>query len=199
MSGRTHLLRRDDTALVVIDVQKRINAVMADQSHLPRLQVLMDSCSALEVPIVITEQYPKGLGHTVTSLEDRAGAPPVAKNTFSCAREPATRSAIEGLGRRQILVTGIETHVCVLQTALDLLQAGYEIHVPHDAVNSRRPADKEWALRRLEAAGVVVTTSESALFEMLERCGTDDFKTVAGLIKKVSVEPPPDRPAGMGS
>lgn len=187
MSGRTHLLRRDDTVLLVIDVQERINAVMADQHHLPRLEVLMDSCAALGVPIVVTEQYPRGLGATVAGLAHRPDDPPVAKDTFSCAREPAARSAIEGLGRRQILVTGIETHVCVLQTALDLVQAGYEIHVPHDAVNSRRPADKEWALRRMEAAGIVVTTSESALFEMLERCGTEDFKTVAGMIKRVPV------------
>ena len=187
MSGQTHLLRRDDAALLVIDVQERINAVMSDQSHLPNIEVLMDSCAALEVPTVVTEQYPKGLGATVSTLARESHDPPVAKDTFSCARQPASRSAIQDLGRRQILVTGIETHVCVLQTAMDLLQAGYEVHVPHDAVNSRRPEDKEWALRRMAAAGAVITTSESALFEMLERCGTDDFKTVARLIKKLPV------------
>jgi nicotinamidase-related amidase len=110
------------------------------------------------------------------------------KDTFSCAREPAARDAIASTGRRQIVVTGIETHVCVLQTALDLLDAGYEVHVPHDAVNSRRPADREWALHRMATAGAVITSTESALFELLERCGTDDFRTVAGLIKRLPVE-----------
>ena len=85
------------------------------------------------------------------------------------------------------MVTGIETHVCVLQTVLDLLAAGYQVHVPHDAVNSRRPADKEWALRRMETAGAVITSTESALFELLERCDTTDFKTVAKLIKRIPV------------
>jgi len=84
-------------------------------------------------------------------------------------------------------VTGIETHVCVLQTALDLTNLGYEVHVPHDAVNSRRPADKEWALHRMAAAGATITATESALFELLERCDTTDFKTVAKLIKKLPV------------
>ncbi len=85
------------------------------------------------------------------------------------------------------MVTGIETHVCVLQTVLDLLAAGYQVHVPHDAVNSRRPTDKEWALRRMETAGAVITSTESALFELLERCDTDDFKIVAKLIKRIPV------------
>jgi nicotinamidase-related amidase len=77
--------------------------------------------------------------------------------------------------------------VCVLQTALDLRQAGFEVHCAHDAVNSRRPSDKHWALRRMEAAGIVITATESALFELLERCGTDDFKTVAGMVKRLPV------------
>jgi isochorismate hydrolase len=89
--------------------------------------------------------------------------------------------------RQQIIVTGIETHVCVLQTAIDLLNAGYEVHVPHDAVNSRRPADKEWALHRMAQAGATITSTESTLFELLERCDTADFKTVAKLIKKIPV------------
>jgi|APFre7841882724_1041349.scaffolds.fasta_scaffold02431_4 nicotinamidase-related amidase len=190
MAPTTDLLRRGEAVLVVVDVQERINAVMADQGHLVRIAVLVEACAALGVPVVATEQYPKGLGPTVAELGRLLSAPPVVKETFSCAREPLVRAALEATGRPQAIVVGIEAHVCVLQTALDLVVAGCRVHVPHDAVSSRRPADKEWALRRMASAGVVVTTTESALFELLERCGTDEFKLVAALVKCVPVPKP---------
>jgi nicotinamidase-related amidase len=179
------LLNRDDAALLVIDVQDKINAVMATQDHLPRIEVLVEACQGLEVPILASEQYPQGLGPTVESLAAILGETPPAKLTFSCARDAGLRSAVEASARQQIIVTGIEAHVCVLQTALDLLSDGYEVFVPHDAVNSRRPADKEWALHRMAAAGTIITATESALFELVERCDTSDFKIVARLIKKI--------------
>ncbi len=182
MSG---LLERDRAALLVIDVQERINAVMADQNHVSRLEVLVEACRALEVPVLASEQYPQGLGSTVTTLAGLLGGPPPGKLTFSCSRDDALRSALERTGRAQIVVTGIEAHVCVLQTAVDLLTEGYEVYVPHDAVNSRRPADKQWALHRMAAAGAVITATESVLFELVERCDTADFKTVAKLIKRI--------------
>jgi nicotinamidase-related amidase len=181
------LLDRANAALLVIDVQERINAVMADQNHLPRLGVLVESCHGLSVPVIGSEQYPQGLGPTVPALAEILGDEPLGKLTFSCARDEGLLEAVKGCGRKQIVVTGIETHVCVLQTAIDLLASGLEIHVPHDAVNSRRPSDKEWALRRMAAAGAVITTTESALFELLERCDTAEFKTVAKLIKRIPV------------
>ena len=184
MSGQ---LERDRAALLVIDVQERINAVMATQDHIPRTEVLVEACRGLGVPVLASEQYPQGLGPTVESLAALLGDTPPGKLTFSCARDDGLKRAVEDSGRKQIMVTGIETHVCVLQTALDLLAAGYEVHVPHDAVNSRRPADKEWALHRMASAGAVITSTESALFELLERCDTAEFKTVAKLIKKIPV------------
>jgi len=187
MSRSSNILRQTDAMLLVIDVQDRINAVMADQSHLPRLEVLIEACRAMAVPVIASEQYPAGLGPTVQALADTLDDNPGVKDTFSCARDDGLREAIAATGRAQILVTGIETHVCVLQTVLDLLAAGNEVHVPHDAVNSRRPADREWALRRMEAAGATITSTESALFELLERCDSDDFKTVAKLIKRIPV------------
>ena len=183
----SRLLEKKETALLVIDVQERINAVMADQGHLPRIEVLVEACRGLEVPVVASEQYPQGLGATVGGLAAALAKTPVGKLAFSCIRDEDSRWAIESCRRRQILVTGIEAHVCVLQTVLDLLAAGYQVHVPHDAVNSRRPSDKECALRRMEAAGAVITSTESALFELLERCDTADFKTVAKLIKRIPV------------
>jgi nicotinamidase-related amidase len=181
------LLNRDDAALLVIDVQNKINAVMASQEHLPRIEVLVEACQSLEVPVLASEQYPQGLGPTVEGLAALLGNTPPAKLTFSCARDAELRTEVENSGCQQIVVSGIEAHVCVLQTALDLLSDGYEVFVPHDAVNSRRPVDKEWALQRMAAAGAVITSTESALFEIVERCDTADFKTVAKLIKKIPV------------
>jgi len=187
MAPATDLLARSDAVLVVVDVQERINAVMADQAHLARIAALVEACTLLGVPVVATEQYPKGLGPTVSELASRLPAPPLVKDTFSCAREPAARTTLEATGRRQAIVVGIEAHVCVLQTALDLAAAGFQVHGPHDAVCSRRPVDKGWALERMAAAGVAVTTTESALFELLERCGTDEFKAVSRMIREIPV------------
>ncbi len=181
------LLERNNTALLVIDVQERINAVMKNQKHLPRIEVLVEACQGLDVPVIASEQYPQGLGPTVESLAAILGDTPPAKLTFSCARDDDLRQAIADSGRKQVIVTGIETHVCVLQTAIDLLDSGYEVQVPYDAVNSRRKSDRKWALRRMASAGAVITTTESVLFELLERCDTADFKTVAKLIKKIPV------------
>ena len=183
----SHLLERDAAVLLVIDVQDRINAVMTDQSHIPRLEVLVEACRTLDVPVIGSEQYPKGLGGTVEPLANLLGKSPAAKDTFSCARDLGLRETLAATGRPQIIATGIETHVCVLQTVVDLIEAGYRVHVPHDAVNSRRPADKNWALQRMQQTGATITTTESALFELLERCDTDDFKTVSKLVKKLPV------------
>lgn len=181
------ILTLQNTALVLIDVQERINGVMADQTHLSRQEVLLEAFGILDLPVVTTEQYPKGLGATVPNLANFLPGPVVEKMTFSCARQPEALEAIERTGRRQIVIAGIETHVCVLQTASDLLKRGYEVHVPHDAVNSRRGPDKKWALHRMAATGAIVSATESVLFELLERCGTDDFKAVSKLVKKIPV------------
>ena len=181
------LLARDQTALLVIDVQEKINAVMADQGHLARIGVLVEACKGLDVPVIGSEQYPKGLGPTVVSLASALGETPAGKLTFSCIKDDELRQAITDSGRQQVVVTGIETHVCVLQTVIDLIGGGFEVHVPHDAVNSRRPADKDWALHRMAAAGAVITSTESALFELVERCDTAEFKIVAKLVKRIPV------------
>jgi len=158
---------------------------MADQHHVPRLAVLVRAFQALDLPVLVTEQYPKGLGNTIPELAAIAGGAPLVKDSFSCAGETAFVAALERLRPRQVLLTGIETHVCVAQTALDLLHAGYQVQIPHDAVNSRRSADREWALHRLQLAGAIISSTESALFELLDRCGTEDFRTISKLIKVI--------------
>ena len=191
MTQKLETLSRDTVVLVVVDVQERINQVMADQRHTPRIRVLLEAWRSLGLPVVATEQYPRGLGSTLPELAGLLASPALEKTSFSCARDTAFMSTLQGHRPRQVVLTGIEAHVCVTQTALDLAEAGYQVHVPHDAVNSRRPADRSWSLHRLARSGVVVTSTESALFEILDRCGTDDFRTVSRLIKDLPVEDAP--------
>ena len=182
---RSLTLNAGESMLLVIDVQERINGVMADEGHAKRIELLMEAAELLGMPIITTEQYPKGLGATIGILAGHIRGPVLEKDTFSCAREEKVMGVLRETGRSQVLVVGIETHVCVLQTALDLLEEGFEVHVPHDAVNSRREKDRDWALRRMLHAGVVVSSTESALFELLERCDSPEFKAAAKMLKRI--------------
>lgn len=174
-------LDRERAALVVIDVQEAFRGAVAELEQVARAAAtLVSGAGALGVPVRITEQYPKGLGRTVpevlASLPEGAG--PLEKACFSAVQ--ADGFGLEG--RDQALVCGVEAHVCVSQTALDLLDQGVEVQVVEDAVSSRFDRDKEAGLRRMERAGAVRTTVETALFELLGRAGTEEFKRVQGLI-----------------
>lgn len=175
------LLQRDRTALVVVDVQEGFRpATDRFDDVVARTVQLVRGARALDVPVVVTEQYPKGLGATVADVaEHLEGITPIEKTVFSAARA----EAFDLGGRGQALVIGIEAHVCVSQTVHDLLAEGIDVHVAADAVSSRAPEDRERALRRFEDAGATVTTTEAALFELLERAGSPEFKFVQGLIK----------------
>jgi nicotinamidase-related amidase len=171
------LLERDRAALVVIDVQESVRpyAVFADVAS--ACAKLVQAARLLGVPALVSEQYPKGLGHTAPEL-GLADEPVIEKTVFSAARA----EGFELSGREQAIVCGIETHVCVSQTVHDLLARGVEVHVPADAVGSRHEIDYERGLERMERAGAVVSTVEAALFELLERAGTPEFKAVQKLI-----------------
>lgn len=171
------LLDRGQTALVVVDVQEGFRPYASFASVADASRKLVQAARILEVPTIVSEQYPKGLGHTApeVGLEDER---PIEKTVFSAARADGF-----DLGKRtQAIVCGIETHVCVGQTVHDLLDRGVEVHVPADAVGSRHTIDYERALERLERAGAVVTTVEASLFELLGRAGTPEFKAVQKLI-----------------
>jgi nicotinamidase-related amidase len=171
------LLRRDGTALVVVDVQEGFRPYASFQSVADSCAKLLSGARILGMPALVSEQYPKGLGHSAPELgvqDERK----VEKTVFSAARA----EGFELEGRPQAIVCGIETHVCVSQTVHDLLAEGVEVHVPADAVGSRHALDYERGLERLERAGAVVTTVEAALFELLERAGTPEFKAVQKLI-----------------
>jgi nicotinamidase-related amidase len=171
------LLDREQTALVVVDVQEGFRPYASFAGVADACRKLVLAARILDVPRIVSEQYPKGLGQTAAEvgLQDER---PIEKTVFSAARA----DGFDLGGRSQALVCGIETHVCVSQTVHDLLAAGVEVHVPADAVGSRHELDYERGLERLERAGAVVSTVESALFELLGRAGTPEFKAVQKLI-----------------
>lgn len=185
MTRHPQILNRKTTALLIVDVQQKINAVMLHREQVViSIVKLIKGCQILQVPIFITEQYPQGLGHTEPAiLQALEGALPFQKMTFSCCGAAALIDELKNRGVQQVVVTGIESHVCVQQTALDLLAQGFQVHLPKDAVSSRKALDYETALERMAKSGVVLTTVESVLFELLERAGTPDFKEVSKLIK----------------
>ncbi|MBN1193070.1 MAG: hydrolase [Coriobacteriia bacterium] len=184
MAG-THLVERDRAILVLVDVQSRLADVMERRDAVVASSVLLArTCRMLGVPVAITRQYPRGLGDTVPELlEATAGIEPVDKVTFSCVGEPAFVSLLAHTGRRQVILAGMETHICVTQTALGLLAEGYDVQVVADATCSRRESDHLIALDRLRCAGVVVTTSESVIYEALGRAGTEEFGAVLEEVK----------------
>lgn len=171
------LLRREGAALVVVDVQEGFRSYESFAGVAASCAKLLAGARIFGVPALVSEQYPKGLGQSAPELaiEDE---PRIEKTVFSAARA----DGFDLDGRAQAIVCGIETHVCVSQTVHDLLEQGVEVHVPADAVGSRHALDYERGLERLQRAGAVVSTVESALFELLERAGTREFKEVQKLI-----------------
>lgn len=171
------LLDRSRTALVVVDVQDGFRSYASFEGVARACAQLLQGARLLGLPAIVSEQYPKGLGHTAPEL-GLEGEPRVAKTVFSAARA----EGFDLHDRKQAIVCGIETHVCVSQTVHDLLRRGVEVHVPADAVGSRHALDYERGLERLERAGAVVSTVESALFELLGDALAPEFKDVQRLI-----------------
>jgi nicotinamidase-related amidase len=183
------LMSADDTALVVVDVQVKLMPLIRGQARiLWNLRRLVDGAEATGVRMLATEQYPQGLGPTVRELADRLGEIP-SKLAFSCGGCEPFMSRLAASGVSKVLVSGIEAHVCVQQTVLDLLAAGYRVYVPVDAVGSRYQIDYETGLRRMESAGATLTTTESALFEWCQVSGTPTFKKISALVREA---PPAD-------
>jgi nicotinamidase-related amidase len=173
-----------DSALLVIDVQDKLLVKIPDAAKLVRnIAFLMDSARLLDIPVAATEQYPKGLGPTVADLAQRLPVRP-NKVVFSCCAIPAVVEGFRSAARPKVLLAGMETHVCVLQTALDLLAQDFRVYIPADAVASRYAVDHEQALRRLERAGAIITTSETAVFEWLGGSNHPRFKQVSALIQE---------------
>lgn len=181
--------RREATSLVVVDVQESLARAMpvdTFQRVTRNLVLLATAARTLGLPVLVTEQYPKGLGRTIAPLAEAlaGGAEPIEKVDFACTAVPAFRQALAATGRPTVVLTGMEAHVCVMQTALGLLEAGYNVHVPADAVVSRTAANRQVGLDLMARAGAVVTSAETVVFQLLGRAGTPEFKALAPLLKE---------------
>ncbi len=181
------MLDRARAALIVVDVQERLSAAM-DPAELAQLVrnagILLESAQELAIPVLFTEQYVKGLGPTLAEL--RAKAPAALfheKLTFSCCGNAAFVEQLKSTGRRQVILCGMETHVCVLQTAIDLIEQGYDVHVVKDAVTSRSRANWHTALEAMMLAGAVPTCTESVVFQLLQVAGSESFRKLSRLVK----------------
>lgn len=174
-----------ESLLLLVDFQGRL-AEIVDRHDLvvPNVVRMARGCQALEVPVLATLQVPEKLGPILPELaEPLVDVKPISKSVFSAFREPELMAALHRAGRKQVILMGIEAHVCVLQTGLDLLNAGYEVHVLSDGVFSRRAENHRLALHRLNEAGAVLSSVEIALFELIRTSAHPQFRTISGLVK----------------
>ena len=179
------MLNIEKTALVIIDVQEKLSRVMHEKQKLfENLQRLIKGIQILGIPIIVTEQNPNGLGPTVPEIAPLlTDSKPVTKFSFSCCGEEPFLRQLEMLNRKQVLLTGIETHVCVYQTAIDLIEAGYEVHTVVDCVSSRTPENRNLALEKMKSEGARLTSVEIALFELLRTAASPKFKELSKIVK----------------
>lgn len=175
-----------ETLLLVIDVQGKLASVVYQPELVEKnISKLLRSCKLLGVPAVFTEQYPKGLGHTVEALRVLfEGEQAFEKLSFSCCGSSEFMKRLRALGRNDILVVGMEAHVCVYQTCRELLEFGYNVHLVSDAVSSRSEENRELGIRCIERAGGVLTSTEMAIFELLRVADGDTFKAISKIIKE---------------
>jgi len=180
-------LDRDKAVLVVIDVQEKLCVAM-DHKVLHKLTknigILLESAAELGVPVLVTEQYVKGLGATLAELKEKAGAAPCyEKMAFSCCGSAGFVEQLKASGRTQVVITGMESHVCVLQTVIDLREAGFDVHLVRDAVMSRSKQNWLTAVEAMTLAGAVPTSTESVVFQLLKVAGSDEFKKLSKLVR----------------
>ena len=180
-------LDAEKAVLVVIDVQERLVPAMPEDIYL-RLRntvaMLVEVAGLLGIPVVTTEQYPKGIGHTVPELAAACNETVIEKVSFGCCGEPTFLKALKNTGRTQVLITGMEAHVCVYQTVLGLLEAGYYVHLIRDAICSRNKTDYLAGVANAGLAGAVVTTAETVMFQMLQESTHEQFRAVSKLVKE---------------
>lgn len=175
------LLNKDKSALLLVDVQEKLTPlVLNSQELVERCEWLIRLAKDLDVPLIISEQYPRGLGKTVAPLQGAGSTHrAVEKVHFSCYRESSFVKHWQAVDRKQVVIAGIETHVCVLQTAVDMLNSGFDVFVVIDAVSSRHELDHKYGLKRMKQAGIHLVTAEMVFFEWVEQAGTPEFKTLS--------------------
>jgi nicotinamidase-related amidase len=179
------MLEIKNSCLVIVDVQGKLAQLMHDKQQLfNNIQILIKAAKILDIPIIFCQQYPKGLGQTIPEIANLlTGIKPVDKLNFSCCGDEKFNSRLKQLARRQILLCGIETHVCVYQTAVDLIAKGCEVELIADAVSSRTLENKQIAIAKMQAEKVKISSVETALFELLKTAEHPQFKEIAKLVK----------------
>lgn len=181
------LCHAEQSQLLIIDIQERLASAMpADvlESVIKNNNILIQAAKQLNIPIIHSEQYPKGLGNTVATISEHlTETPRITKTSFSCSNAEGFHDLIAKQKRQQIIITGIESHICVLQTALQLQHHGYTVYVVEDAICSRKKFNHKNAIKRLRQSGVIISNVESVLFEWLKDASHPDFKTLSNLIK----------------
>lgn len=178
-------LNTEEAVLVIVDIQEKLAAVMTEREKvIANCLHLIEASKLLDIPVIITEQYPKGLGPTVREIKEAiVSHAPLEKITFDSCREPTFTSQITATGRKEIILAGMETHICVLQTCIGLLKEQYDLHVVNDAVCSRKKENYGTGIEMMRDAGAVITCTETVLFQLLEKAGTEEFRIISKRIK----------------
>ena len=179
------MFKIEDSLLIMADFQEKLSPALYDSEKLlKRIELLIRGCRILDIPILAIQQYTKGLGETVQVLKDALGEfEHIEKITFSCYKEPTFVQKLRSSGRKNIIVSGVEAHICIQQTVLDLLAADYNVYVIADCIGSRSENDRIYAESRMRQAGAVLTTAESVLFELLENANHPKRKEITKLVK----------------
>jgi len=179
------MLDVNNTLMIIIDVQEKLSRLIFQREKLiDSTQRLIKGIKVFEIPVIITEQYPQGLGTTISDVTQLLpDVKRLSKVSFSCCGDEAFLKELRTIGRRQILVSGIEGHVCVYQTVVDLINYGYEVHVVTDTVSSRTPENRKIAFYLLDKAGATLTSVETVLFELLKIARGDKFKAISQIVK----------------
>ncbi|MGZ5076638.1 MAG: hydrolase [Methylobacter sp.] len=188
MSTHPNLLSEKNSLLIVVDLQTKLSAAMSENNaELMTANVgsLVEAAGLLSIPVLLTEQYPKGLGSTDAAITDLLSEDTLIfdKTGFSCCATDGFTDTVANTDRKQVILVGQETHVCVLQTALELIQLGYQVHVVEDAVCSRKAEHKFYALQRMQQQGATITNYESVLFEWVKDSTHPEFKKISGLLR----------------
>lgn len=179
-----HRLFADEMVLLVIDLQERLLAAMNDRDMVVKnTNILLELSKRMGIPVIVTEQYPKGLGPTVSEITAHFNNPSIHEKVVFSAFSSELRQQLQDMGRNKILVTGTETHVCVYQTVRDLLDSDYQVYVAQDAACSRFPLNHNNGLALMQEMGAVITNTETVVFDLLRAAGTDHFKAISPLVK----------------
>lgn len=186
--GQRHhfaILSKENTALIVVDVQEKLLPYVTDKEKVvENLRMLIRFADIMGIPIILTEHYPKGLGRTVPEIKEvLKNYEPIEKVIFSCFGSQTFKSRLKELGVKTLMMAGIESHICIEQTALDAMDSGFEVHVIADAISSRTPGNWELGVEKMRQFGAVISSTEMAMYEIMERADTKEFKEVLKLVK----------------